>query len=771
MVNIPKLKNSALQKAISKISYTKDLGLSAIKNLIGSCTQQGLPVIESNKKELVDIDPIKTILKSDLFDAEWYLDTNPDVKNAGIDATYHFYTRGWLEGRSPSLSFDMGKYLKEFNPSECPLLYCREKYKPKESFFSVIVASYNYEKEIETCLSSLASQNYDKFEVIVVDDGSTDSSLQVISKFQSKYPFIRLFTHPNGENKGLPQTIDLAISKCRGKYISFCESDDYWTKDHLYELNKEIQKSIACNQEPKIIVNDVSLIGDKGRISEIEDVVEYRKNKLLEKKGSISPEEFKFTNFIVTFSACCVKRDAFKTCNILDVPKQTALDWWLWRQLAYGSKINYIDKKLTFWRLHQSYNIRDVGSEDSKESAFQTKLEAILEIQNKKLSYTRKTSDSFLWSKRLQIQQDSKEIIGRVSCNDLKPVRILYVTTTSQTVTPIRDGSSRYRAYHMAETLRKAGAFVSVTTNIEFRKTPSLDYEVYVFHRPAYSLREQIIQLKQLGKIIIADYDDLIFGDEKIAQTSSAVINRKFTLSACTKYYAQNLEVLSLFDNVTASTIPLADQIKHFFPRANVNCIHNFIPDSILELSRQQNLLNEKKDKNLITYCSGTASHVADFKLIEEVLLNALEKNSNLKLLIIGILNTSRRIQYHPRIFFHPPVDYPNLFKLMSGATYSIAPLESSIFNSCKSNVKFLESSIAGTTLIATPIPDMRRVSEANIYLPDSVAQWQEIFSTLPEDSITETNRFENYEYLKKNCSSVAFQSQFINLFRNFLYE
>ena len=716
------------------------------------------------------INPVRFISNSKIFDADWYLDTNKDVKSSGLDPAYHFYTRGWMEGRSPSIFFNMKDYLSKFHPTKCPLLYTDEKYKPQEVFFSVIVASYNYEKELETCLKSLVNQQYNKFEIIVVDDGSTDSSVQIIKKFQAKYPFIIFFSHKNNVNKGLPSTIDLALSKSRGQYIAFCECDDFWSKNHLSEVNKEIQKCIANNCQPGIIVNDVSLFGEEKRCDEMREPVALRKKKILELEGNIAADDFKTLNFIVTFSACCVLRDALKTCNILDVPKKTALDWWLWRQLAGNYKINYIDKKLTFWRLHQSYNIKEAASEDRYNYLFEKKLNELLEIQNKNLCFTRKYPSDFKWSDNIRTRESSRNIIDKLTAGNFYKIKILYVTTTSQTSSPIRDGSSRYRAFHMAETLRSYSAFVSVTTNSAFSQCPSFDYDIYIFHRPCFSLIEEIEQLKKLGKILVADYDDLIFGGEEFAQASSGVINGKFTIDRAVQYYKQNLEVLSLFKNVTVSTKPLLNVVRGFFPIANVNCINNFIPQSILNISYQQKLFEEKKDNNLILYCSGTASHNADFKLIEEVVLESLTKNKDLKFAIIGVLSTSRAFKHHPRIFFRPPVDYPNLFKLMSSAAHTIAPLEDTFFNSCKSNVKFLESALSGSKLIATPIPDMERVADASILLPKNVNEWRDILMGIPESRINH-NPLGNFQYLATNCSGSTFCSQFINAFENYSYE
>ena len=104
------------------------------------------------------------------------------------------------------------------------------KYNP---LVSIIVTSYNYENYIKETLNSLIGQTYSNIEIIVVDDGSTDNSLHIIKSFVQKDSRIKLFTHPNNQNMGLDKSVKLGVSKARGEWISFCESDDSLQKNYV----------------------------------------------------------------------------------------------------------------------------------------------------------------------------------------------------------------------------------------------------------------------------------------------------------------------------------------------------------------------------------------------------------------------------------------------------------------------------------------------------------------------------------------------------------
>lgn len=105
---------------------------------------------------------------------------------------------------------------------------------------SVIVPVYNIEKEISKCLNSLVNQKFDDYEVIVVNDGSTDDSQIVIDKYVKTYPdIIKAFKKKNG---GLSDARNYGIKKARGNYISFVDGDDFVSNNMLQVLYKKAQE-------------------------------------------------------------------------------------------------------------------------------------------------------------------------------------------------------------------------------------------------------------------------------------------------------------------------------------------------------------------------------------------------------------------------------------------------------------------------------------------------------------------------------------------------
>jgi glycosyltransferase involved in cell wall biosynthesis len=91
---------------------------------------------------------------------------------------------------------------------------------------SFILPVYNVEKYLKNCLDSLYRQelSMDEFEVICVNDGSTDKSLDILEEYQRRYPNFRVKSIPNsGQSKARNVGIDMA----RGTYLEFVDSDDY----------------------------------------------------------------------------------------------------------------------------------------------------------------------------------------------------------------------------------------------------------------------------------------------------------------------------------------------------------------------------------------------------------------------------------------------------------------------------------------------------------------------------------------------------------------
>ncbi len=110
------------------------------------------------------------------------------------------------------------------------------------SKISIVVPVYNAEKYIIACVESILNQSHDDFELILVDDGSIDASLDVCIKLAEVDSRIKVHTKANG---GASSARNFGISKATGKYITFIDSDDYVSKDYCKALLEKMTPDIG----------------------------------------------------------------------------------------------------------------------------------------------------------------------------------------------------------------------------------------------------------------------------------------------------------------------------------------------------------------------------------------------------------------------------------------------------------------------------------------------------------------------------------------------
>ena len=186
----------------------------------------------------------------------------------------------------------------------------------KNEKVSVIVPVYNVEKYLEKCLNSIVNQTYKNIEIILVNDGSTDNSLEIMKKFKQKDDRIILLEKENG---GLSDARNYGLKKASGSYISFVDSDDFINEKMLeilvnnliqykadismcqfkmffYDTNKisyTTENNIICYNKKealKKLLNSDETIGNhawnKLYKKELFDGVEYPKGKNFEDIGT-----------------------------------------------------------------------------------------------------------------------------------------------------------------------------------------------------------------------------------------------------------------------------------------------------------------------------------------------------------------------------------------------------------------------------------------------------------------------------------------------------
>lgn len=103
---------------------------------------------------------------------------------------------------------------------------------------SIIIPIYNAEEYIEECIDSIIQQSYKNWELILVNDGSTDNSFTICKKYSLNYQNINTY---NKTNEGVSIARNYGISKAKGKWITFIDSDDYISKDYLNQLCENLE--------------------------------------------------------------------------------------------------------------------------------------------------------------------------------------------------------------------------------------------------------------------------------------------------------------------------------------------------------------------------------------------------------------------------------------------------------------------------------------------------------------------------------------------------
>jgi glycosyltransferase involved in cell wall biosynthesis len=282
---------------------------------------------------------------------------------------------------------------------------------------TVLVPSYNYARYLPGALHSASAQTFGDYELLIVEDGSTDQSPAIARAFAARDARVRILTHADGRNHGLSASLALGLAAARGRWTAFLEADDQWLPECL-----ERRLAAASTSNAGVVLNDITLLPEPGtETSWYESYVPrvMRGHALRARAaaptdgsaencvplkariaaraavpvGATGPEDgdatsrcptfngappdnatrngpavytvtasytfgtaFYLENIIPTFSCAMVRTDLLRRVSF-DTPASRWLDWWVWAQLATFTAFAFVPEKLTQWRLHpKSWN-------------------------------------------------------------------------------------------------------------------------------------------------------------------------------------------------------------------------------------------------------------------------------------------------------------------------------------------------------------------------------------------------------------------------------
>jgi len=190
---------------------------------------------------------------------------------------------------------------------------------------SVIIPTYNRLQSLKSAINSVLEQTYKDYEIIVVDDGSTDGTTDYITRF----PFIRYLYQPN---KGVSCSRNRGLSIAKGKYISFLDSDDIWKKD---KLKKQVS-ILEQNPEIKACYTNETWIKNGKNFNQHKKHQKY--------SGWIFEKTLPLC--IISPSSIMLKKELFSTIGEFDEDLAVCEDYDLWIRLTAHHQVYYIDDPL-----------------------------------------------------------------------------------------------------------------------------------------------------------------------------------------------------------------------------------------------------------------------------------------------------------------------------------------------------------------------------------------------------------------------------------------
>jgi len=220
-----------------------------------------------------------------------------------------------------------------------------------EPLVSLILLSYNYERYIGDGIRSVLAQTYPHWELIVVDDASTDGSLEVIRSFSD--PRIRLL--PSERNLGPSGSYNRAYACCRGQYVGSLDADDFLAPR---KLERQVEE-FAAHPGVDVLGTFVTEVDGAGQAVDGETAVWFNQDLDFD-----DVESWLMRNHLCHSSAL-LRRSAHDRAGLLNPDLRVAADYELWlRGLAQGARFRVLREPLIFSRQHESNSWKKIGRGD-----------------------------------------------------------------------------------------------------------------------------------------------------------------------------------------------------------------------------------------------------------------------------------------------------------------------------------------------------------------------------------------------------------------------
>lgn len=215
---------------------------------------------------------------------------------------------------------------------------------------SIITPTFNHEKYINECILSVKSQTYLNWEMLIVDDGSTDNTYSIAKKMELNEPRIHVFTQKNIGIFRLSETYNFALSIAKGKYIAVLEGDDVWLPEKLFlQVNALEKDENAVLSWGKAYRSDANLLKNYDMYP-FENIRRDNFNNFPVKSAS---KDLFFINFFIPALTVMVRKESLnKIGGFIQKYNLPLVDLPTWLQLSTLGTFIYIDKPIGKWRIY-----------------------------------------------------------------------------------------------------------------------------------------------------------------------------------------------------------------------------------------------------------------------------------------------------------------------------------------------------------------------------------------------------------------------------------
>lgn len=213
---------------------------------------------------------------------------------------------------------------------------------------SIAMCTYNGERFLYQQLESIVSQSLQPFEVVICDDASTDTTLEIVQAFCERAPFqVRIVS--NAETLGSTKNFEQAIQLCNGDFIALCDQDDIWLPHKLERLFEVLQENSSLGG----VFSDADLIDDESRPigKSIWTTHNFRFQRHPQRDfDRAAAIDLLLKHDVVTGATLMIRADSREF--IMPIPPSWVHDGWIAWMLVLYSRLSFVNLSLLQYRVH-----------------------------------------------------------------------------------------------------------------------------------------------------------------------------------------------------------------------------------------------------------------------------------------------------------------------------------------------------------------------------------------------------------------------------------